>query len=477
MDPVTISALAAVGLVVVGVISLFVPKTKRPNPKRWFRHVHPTDNQQLNAADVAEFVRIREEVLASRRRELSEKECKRDLYEAYRHLGAKVPFLCHADWIPARPMPLPKPGERAGKEFPLVIEYNPAAEDDRNRTWTDDVVEKSRKLLPRIGDTNTRLRDYAEAVGRIRQPKTASRKKPKAARAESFEDDQFYNGDCYRLLNLQTEDIQPGHSVRLQLKFGICKYFDYLNTTEVLAHEYARARDKKHDPDTGSSRHYSVRHAIGDWLLELQKRHSGSGLCCLTFIRRPDGRLDALMMDRSRTQVQTAMGTVHVRPAGEFQPLSKSPAHYGEQCDLWWTLLREFAEEVGGHGDMRHQIRSTNDLLKYNGIGAMVEAIKLGTWKTYYLGFGFDPLNYKPEFLLCTIIKQDVFTALFPNFQRDFIEGEGFQDIDWHGTEFTEAAVYGYLRENSILPSAMACLHLAHQHREFLLRETENWYA
>jgi len=399
----------------------------------------------LDPADVTEFTRIRSEILPARRRELSQTEFEREDYSGFRALGKHVPFLCRREWIPPEPVAMPPLADTKSNGLPVIIEYNASLQEQHRPEWTDDVRLAAQRILPRFMGQSARVPGYAEAI----------------ALSRPLSGGALFNGICYRLLAqhiVQSEGEKAGKRARLKLSFGVCGYFDYLNTTEVLAHEAA----------AGDGR--DIRIAAGHWLGDLHRRHAGSGICALTFIRRAGGDLEFLMMDRSRSQVHTGLGLVHVRPAGEFQPVSENRAHFAEECNLWYVLLRESLEEIGGLAMPRH-FASLREFLSYDGIAAMIEAARAGAWRTYYLGFGFDPLNFKPEFLLCSVIEEQAFRELFPNFRADFSEGSGFQGGGEFGTKFTPAAVDDCLTNPRLHPAAAACLLLARKHEEFLLRE------
>jgi hypothetical protein len=389
----------------------------------------------FNPADAAEFARVRSEILPMRRRELSQAEFARPEYDGFRARGNTIPFLCRREWIPPKPQLLPPPGSENNTNSPVIIEYDPSALKTHKPEWTDDVQRAARKLLPRNASS------FSEAIARTR----------------AANDGALYNGLCYRLIAhrlMKGEGNSENKQPRLHLTFGVCRYFDYLNTTEILAHERA----------AGESR--DAREAAGHWLGDLHRRHAGSGICALTFIRRANGELEFLMMDRSRSHVHTGLGLVHVRPAGEFQPVSENPDQFAEECRLWYILLRESAEEIGGV-DMPRHFTNLRAFLAFDGIAAMTAAAQSGAWRCYYLGFGFDPLNYKPEFLLCSVIEEQTFRRLFPKFQADFAEGNGFQGAGDFGTRFSGASVNGFLTSPRLHPAAAACLRQAEKHRDF----------
>lgn len=384
----------------------------------------------LDPADAAQFTRVRSEILPARRRELTQKEFEREEYRGFRALGKDTPFLCRREWIPPEPAPMPLPDDSSGSNLPVTIEYDAALQAQHKPAWTDAVFHAARQILPWSAS-------YTEAVARTR---------PLSGGA-------LFNGTCYRLLSLSTQ-----RGSQLKLSFGVCGYFDYLNTTEILAHEAAAGDGRE------------IRAAAGHWLADLHRRHAGAGICALTMIRKASGETEFLMMDRSRSRVHTGLGLIHVRPAGEFQPLSENPAQFGEECNLWYVLLRESLEEIGGIEMPRH-FANRREFLSFDGIAAMLEAVRSGEWKSHYLGFGFDPLNYKPEFLLCSVIEERAFRDLFPKFQRDFPEGKGFEDGGDFGSRFSASSVDGLLNHPRLHPAAAACLSLARKRGQFLLHE------
>ena len=398
----------------------------------------------LDPADKAQFTRIRLEILPAHRRELSQAEIERAEYDGFRALGKNIPFLCRREWTPCEPIAMPLPGDTKSNGLPVIIEYNASLQEQHKPEWTDEVFRAAQRILPRLAGSRARVPSYAEAVALSRGGSGGS----------------LFNGICYRLLAqhlVQGEGEKAGQRARLKLSFGVGGYFDYLNTTEVLAHEAAAGDGRE------------IRTAAGHWLADLHRRHAGSGICALTLIRKANGELEFLMMDRSRSQVNTALGLIHVRPAGEFQPLSEKPHQFAEECNLWYVLLRESAEEIGGLNMPRH-FADLREFLAFDGIAAMIEAARSGGWRTYYLGFGFDPLNYKPEFLLCSVIEEPTFRALFPKFQRDFSEGNGFQGGGDFGLRFCASSVDGLLTHPRLHPAAAACLSLARKHEGVLLR-------
>jgi hypothetical protein len=387
----------------------------------------------LETADAARFARVRSEILPSRRRELSQREFARDEYQGYRALGDEVPFLCRRDWIAARPMLMPLPSEAKGEGPPVVTEYDPSLHAQNKPEWTHDVLGSAQRMLPRLAGSSERVSTFTEAV-------TLTHSAPAGS---------LFNGTCYRLLTLQ-----PASFGRIKLSFGVCGYFDYLNTTEVLAQEAAMG-DRR-----------DVRAAAGHWLADLHRRHAGSGICALTVIRKRNEEMEILLMDRSQSQVQTGLGLVHVRPAGEFQPVSDDPARFSEECDLWYILLRESLEEIGGVSLSRH-FSDLREFLSHDSVARIIEAVRDGAWRTYYLGFGFDPLNYKPEFLLCSVIDARAFQELFPGFRRDSSEGQAVGRGAF-GVRFAPSKAGKLLTHPRIHPAAAACLSLARKHSDFL---------
>jgi len=89
---------------------------------------------------------------------------------------------------------------------------------------------------------------------------------------------------------------------------------------------------------------------------------------------------------------------------------------------------------------MPRHFANLREFLAFDGIAAMMETAHTGAWRFCYLGFGFHPSNYEPEFLRCSVIEEQTFRELFPKFRADFAEGSGFQGGGDFGTRFTDAA-------------------------------------
>src|SRR5215470_18952032 len=121
---------------------------------------------------------------------------------------AGTPMLARPDWIPAAPVPLDqvrlswRPGGDAAPPSDGPLPDGTGPESAPVRPWRDD---------------GRRFGSYAAALGALTRPVL------------------FENRACYRLLGVRTA---PGAT---SLEFGPGRYFEMINTSEAVAHEYAAA--------------------------------------------------------------------------------------------------------------------------------------------------------------------------------------------------------------------------------------------
>lgn len=216
----------------------------------------------------------------------------------------------------------------------------------------------------------------------------------------------LFNGKLYALESF-TGDINRG-DLAVTVKNG--GYFDLLDTCEYLVYEmsYARKIKRKKPP-------YSIRKPA--WLsplpgrakqadvFDLSNRFAGIGInnaTILYHVKRPldlqnpnspeDPRPILLLHHRSG-QVAEGIGSIHVVPAGSYQPVGvdiRSPFN----ARMENTVYREFGEEL-----------LNVDEFSYLGDEDVLED-KYKQWKVILLGMGFEPLNTKVEVL--TAMKIDM---------------------------------------------------------------------
>ncbi len=285
---------------------------------------------------------------------------------------------------------------------------------------------------------------YSQTVRQIEQP----------------DSEKFKDGRSYRLLDV----VSPRTGQPIEFKFGWGSYFDAFDTSEVIAFGRALADVKRSrawmkvasklgaDPD---------RYAA--WLESpdnLSKRCAGPGINTLTIRRAPDGPRFYL---HERGDTATASGIIHVAPAGEFQPADESEEWRADDFRFESTIFREFVEEFLNEPTLNVNGVHCTNLPAYR---ELKSAFAAETLQLYFLGFGFDPLSWKPEILTVAVFEDDAFQAVFPDGPKmQNREGRMLGQDDGLGIPFTEEVVQRV--HYNMLPAGAACLRLAWAHREW----------
>lgn len=217
----------------------------------------------------------------------------------------------------------------------------------------------------------------------------------------------LFNGKLYALESV-TGDVNKG-DLAVTVKNG--GYFDLLDTCEYLVYEmsYARKIRRKKPP-------YSIKGPA--WLsvlpnrtrqadvFDLDKRFAGIGVNNATILyhvemhedpRDPDSpviKRPILLLHHRSGQVAEGIGSIHVVPAGSYQPVGvdiRSPFN----VQMVNTVYREFGEELLNIDEFAHL--GDEEVLE--------EQYK--QWQVILLGMGFEPLNTKVEVLTAMKIDMD----------------------------------------------------------------------
>lgn len=302
----------------------------------------------------------------------------------------KAPLLCQDEWIPKEPILLGVPDEDLRDDTKQLVTTGPlrssAAALNRLRD-SDLFVEASRALLPRPGKLADDYNSLSEAILALENP----------------DREKFVSNPSYSLSKISGK-------APLKLLFERAEYFDYINCGELLALETIRQAVRTPEHQGGDQQRYlasfdrrlPLRDSVGEWNA-VSFRPSLAGVNVLTiFVDRNKGVATFPMMHRSHTG--SAAGTFHVVPAGEFQPTNNSPAAWRDHCTLWQTVLREFSEELLLDDEAKSGGLDMRALAARERMVPLVQLMRSGDWKTYFLGMGLDPLTLKPELLLVSII-------------------------------------------------------------------------
>ncbi|HEY7069186.1 MAG TPA: hypothetical protein VH479_03690 [Acidimicrobiales bacterium] len=268
---------------------------------------------------------------------------------------------------------------------------------------------------------------YAEAVADLAPPRV------------------FEDRPCYRLL-----DVSAGPG-RVDLGFGLGRYFDVINTCEAAAHELADARrlaPAAVPPDL------PLRSMIGD-PCDVARRPVMVAISALTLRRSPAGATFVLHR-RDAAKVAHAGGMTQVMPVGVFQPSGPGPEHQHDDFDLWRSLSREYHEEFLGAPE---QPGADGPFFR-----ALDEARRDGCITAHFLGLGVDPLSLVTDILVAVVFDAGVYDALFAGAVAVNAEGH----VTGHHP-FDEATVGSIVTTSPMQAAGAAALALAWQHRATLL--------
>ncbi|WP_433474031.1 hypothetical protein ACQPZP_35360 [Spirillospora sp. CA-142024] len=246
-------------------------------------------------------------------------------------------------------------------------------------------------------------RTYAEALAALAPPRI------------------FEDRPSYRLLEAGAEF----------LRLGSARYFDAVNVGESAAHELA-----------AGVRGLPLRNRIGD-PCDLTRRAALPAITTVTVTT--SGRY--VLHWRDPAKVAHAGGLYQVMPVGVFQPLGD------EAPDLWWCMVREYAEELLGaeedYGDGFVQ-----DEWPFH--RTLTAARDEGRIRAHFLGLGVDPLTFALDLLTAVVIDGDLFTELFGGLVAVNAEGE------------VSMAPFDGTVPRPMQPAGAAALNLAWRHRAAL---------
>jgi hypothetical protein len=362
-----------------------------------------------------------------------------------------VPVLIgDPSWLPETPVDL---GQVLLSSEPGM---SPAA---RPRTWPGQRLLSDRYLPLGIG--GIRWDSYFDAIQEVDPPEL------------------FFDDECYRLVGA------PEASCPLTFTVGTSRYFDYIQTCEALAYEFAyyarnEALRRSESRKTVAANSHSARptfkdlpyrEELGPQIFPLTNRAVSLGVNTLTLCVDESGGRTFLMHQRDAHKVASAGAVFHVVPAGEFQPATPSPASVLNDLDLWKTIMREYAEELLGVPEDR----STEiDYKRDQPYDAFSDARRNKKLRVYYLGFVMDPLNLKGDILTACVFDRSCFSEIFGaelSKYDDSLDREGtllLRSRKTLGIAFDELNVRTYLSGDITLPAGAATLAQAWVHRDRL---------
>jgi transcriptional regulator with XRE-family HTH domain len=353
-----------------------------------------------------------------------------------------TPLLARPEWIPRQPVRL----------------------EDIELAWVDDpppvAVDGSEPEVHGLLPLRTSLRRYDRYTSAIRYVDAPA---------------LFENRPSYRLLELCWTDDGRG-----RMAFGSSTYFEKLDLSEAVGHEFAAVRMREEhrggSAGTPSARQHwgqlPFRRLIGD-PCDLGARSVIPGICTLILRRRANGDASFLLHWRDPAKVATAGGLWDVMPAGEFQPAGIGPCDRTDDFDLWRNIVRELSEELLGtpEHDGSHSGPLTYE--RWPLYRTLQSARCQGRLHVSCLGVGCGALTLATTIPTVLVIDEDVFDEVFGEIVPANDEGVAITalpgDRSAAGIPFTEDNIRRLLQREPLSASGAACLALAWRHRDTLL--------
>lgn len=366
-----------------------------------------------------------------------------------------IPLLCREHWLPAQPVELARPDDELNDDSEQLVTTVIDAVPHSHLRNNPDFWRRQIQLIPECADAPEPVARYHQAIRYLENPNP----------------EYFVNRTSYRVVAIESAND------RKTLSFQTAKYFDYLDIGEVLCYELASVIARlgpRHVPPTPAklAADLPLREQAAEWD-GVEYRDSIAGINNLTIVQ--DGTERTFLMMRRGTHLGSAMGTYHVIPAGEFQPSQDSPVEVARQCTLWQTLVREFAEEILLMQEAKFNDKPMHGLVKIPPVPQIIDTIRSGAWRCWYLGTALDPLSLKPEIMTVSVIDKRAFSDLLRLAELDPSRpprenGEGVLDEgeDGWGYPLTPENLMHYITNESTLPAAAGCSRLALAHMDGL---------
>lgn len=263
----------------------------------------------------------------------------------------------------------------------------------------------------------------------------------------------LFNGRIYRPLSITVRASQ------VQITCTLGRYFDYLDTSEVLAFETRTGRAER-------ALKGKYRLGLGN-PFDLQNRVASLGVDTLT-VRVDNHSSSFILHQRDSERITHNSNLLGTAPAGEFAPSDVTHEALRRDLDLWHNIMREYAEEFLGLEEAQGRGGSWIDYENDHPYKQLNEGKRAGKIRVKVLGVGLDPLTWKPELLTVCLIDADIFDDVFRNMVSRNDEGLLIFGRRKLGLRFDWETVSRYISAPDISPSAETCLTLAWRHRSGL---------
>jgi hypothetical protein len=369
---------------------------------------------------------------------------------------AGTPLLAAPGWQPPDPVPLQD----------ISLDLNPPTGPSPAPPTAAGREGAMKAMLPARAD-GTRYLRYSDAVRELAAPAV------------------FENRSTYRLTEAR---LTPGPP---RLVFARGRYFDGIDTGEAAAHEYAAMRLAGHQsahqaghqsaheaghqsapeaghqsaPEAGHQGEHQagLRAGIGD-PCDLRRRPANLAISTLTLrLDRKTGRASFLLHWRDPAKVGHAGGLYQVIPVGVFQPSGEAAWNERHDFSLWRSMIREFAEELGGRSEEYGSELSPFDYDSWPFARRMTRALDSGQVRVWCLGLGVDPLTYATDLLTVAVIDSRLFDEEFSLSPRGNAEGSVLA-----AREFAAHVIDRVVTREPVQAAGAAVLRLAWAHRDAL---------
>jgi len=162
-------------------------------------------------------------------------------------------------------------------------------------------------------------------------------------------------------------------------------------------------------------------------------------------------------------------------PAGEFQPSDDSRPALIHDLDLWFAMMREYAEEFLGIEEARVRRGAPIDYDHDEPFKRFQAARRRGEIRPYILGGGSKTQKKKAQIYTACIFEGPAFDRLFSGMVGENNEGvlelptlHRVKREPLRGWAFDESTVRPYLAESRLGPSGRVTLGLSLKHRSAL---------
>lgn len=289
---------------------------------------------------------------------------------------AGTPLLASNRWIPATPIPV--------QDIALDLVDEPFG----GGTGTEQPV---RTVLPQRSD-GSRYGSYADVIAALAAPAV------------------FEDRPTYRLREADLSTDNPW------MRFGRGSYFDFVNTGEAAAHEYASAKITSRQGE-------GLRDVIGD-PCDPTRRPVNVAISTLTIrVDKQAGTASYLLHWRDPSKVGHAGGMYQVVPVGIFQPSGLATGNEVNDFFLWRNIIRELAEELLGQSEDHGSDLAPIDYAAWPFAARMNRELSKDSVRVHCLGMGVDPLTFATDLLTAVAIDAEVFDEIFGDVVSDNAEG------------------------------------------------------